>query len=62
MEFWITKDSDGIVEIWNKCPTYNERYGLWVSPDDETGITVTDIEFFNKSLKRGERRKIWRIW
>lgn len=61
MEFWITKDSDGVVEIWNKCPTYNERYGLWVSPG-ETGITVTDIEFFNKSLKSGERRKIWRIW
>lgn len=60
MECWITKDSDGVVEIWNKCPTYNERYGLWVSPDDETGITVTDIEFFNKSLKRGERKKIWK--
>lgn len=61
MVTWITKDSDGVVKIWNTCPTYIERYGLWVSPD-ETGITVTDIKFLNKSLKRGERRKIWRIW
>ena len=60
MEAWITKDSDGIVEIWNKCPTYNERYGLWTCTGQE-GIEVTDIEFFNKSLKEGEKKKIWRI-
>lgn len=61
MVAWITKDSDGIVKIWNKCPTYIDRYGVWALPD-EIGITVTDIEFFNKSLKRGERQKIWRNW
>ena len=60
MVAWITKDSDGVVEIWNKCPTYIDRYGVWVSPD-EAGITVTDIEFLNKSIKKGERRKIWWI-
>ena len=60
MVAWITKDSHGIVEIWNKCPNYDERHGVWFCTGQES-IEVTDIEFFNKSLKGGERRKIWRI-
>lgn len=60
MVAWITKDSDGTVELWNKCPTYNKQFGVWICTGQE-GIEVTDIEFFNKNLKEGERKKIWRI-
>lgn len=61
MEAWISKDSDGTIKIWNKCPNYDERHGVWFCTSQES-IEVTDIELFNKSLKRGERVRIWRLW
>ena len=60
MVAWITKDSDEVVKIWNTCPMYDERHGVWFCTDQES-IEVTAIEFFNKSIKKGDRRKIWRI-
>lgn len=68
MEAWITKDSTGLVQLWNNKPEYNEDADLWYAWEDranyinECAIDVTENKFLNNIVKILERKKIEKLF
>lgn len=52
---YITKAKDGLVQLWNNKPSYNETFDIWIGwiiegEENEVGIDITGNDTFRNKV------------